>query len=545
MDEGTREGLKMKQRFDLLIKNGRLIDGTGNPYYEADIGISNGRIDCIRRDIDPEGAQRVLDAHGLVVAPGFFDAHSHDDLYLLVNPACDEKVLQGVTTDVIGNCGFSPAPISEGFRVDIRDALGIVGAQHIPKEDLEIQSFGDYLRRLEAIGPGINVIPLVGHSTVRIAVIGSANRAPTDSELKRMKELVAGAMKEGAFGISTGLIYAPGNYAKTDEIIELGNVISKFKGVYVTHVRSESDSVIPAIAEAIAIGEEANLPVHISHHKVAGKNNWGKSVETLKMMAEARARGVGVTCDQYPYRAGSTFLAALLPPSILADGPEVFPQKLRDSKIRDAVVEEIEKGGGGQWENLIKRSGFDNIVIAMSLGHHDYTGKSIAEIAEIENKSPYDVIFDLVVEEKRGTIAILFAMDEKDIQRIMHNPFTMIGTDGIPGFGTGKVHPRLTGTFPRILGRYVREQGVLSLEEAIRKMTSLPARTFGVKQRGLLMEGFDADIVIFNPKTIIDKSTYEDPQQKPEGISYVLVNGEIAVEDGEVTGATSGKVLRR
>jgi len=535
----------MGRQFDLLIKNGRLIDGTGNPYYRADVGISGGRIDCIRKSIDAQGAQRVIDAHGLVVAPGFFDAHSHDDLYLLVNPTCDEKVLQGVTTDVIGNCGFSAAPISEEFRADIRDALGIVGAQHIPKEDLEIQSFDDYLRRLEAIEPGINVIPLVGHSTVRIGVIGSANRAPTGSELTRMKELVVGAMKEGAFGISTGLIYAPGNYARTGEIIELAKVASRFNGIYATHLRSEGDSVIPAIAEALVIGEEADLPIHISHHKVAGKNNWGKSVETLKMMAEARARGVEVTCDQSPYRAGSTFLAALLPPNILAGGPEVFSQRLKDPEIRDAVVAEIEKGGGGQWENLIQRSGFDNIVIAMSLNHHDYNGKSIAELAETENKSPYDVIFDLVVEEKRGTIAILFAMDEEDIQRIMRNPFTMIGTDGIPGFGTGKVHPRLTGTFPRVLGRYVRERGVLGLEEAIRKMTSFPARTFGVKQKGLLMEGFDADIVIFNPCTIIDTSTYEDPGHRPEGIRYVVVNGAIAAENGRITGARSGKVLRR
>jgi len=544
MDEVTRGGLKMNQQFDLLIKNGRLIDGTGNPYYKADIGITNGRIGCIGRDIDPKGAQRVIDAHDLIVAPGFFDAHSHDDLYLLVNPTCDEKVLQGATTTIIGNCGFSAAPISEEFRADMRDALAIIGAQHIPKEDLGNHSFDDFLRGLESKKPGINVIPLVGHSTVRTAVVGSANRAPTDSELKRMKEFVVGAMKEGAFGISTGLIYAPGNYAKTGEIIELAKAASKFNGIYATHLRSESDSVIPAIAEAIVIGEEANLPIHISHHKVAGKDNWGKSVETLKMMAEARARGLEVTCDQYPYRAGSTFLAALLPPNILAGGPEVFSKKLKDPRIRDAVVEEIKKDKGGRWENLIKRSGFDNIVIALSLNHHDYIGKSIAGIAKIENKNPYDVILDLVVEEKRGTIAILFSMDEEDIQRIMKNPLTMIGTDGIPGFGTGKVHPRLTGTFPRILGRYVREEGILGLEEAIRKMTSFPARTFGVKQKGLLMEGFDADIVIFNPSTIIDKSTYEDPQKKPQGINYVLVNGEIAVENGHVTGATSGKILR-
>ena len=534
----------MPQQFDLLIKNGHLIDGTGNPYYKADIGISGGKIIRVDRGIDPTAVQRIIDADGLIVSPGFFDAHSHDDLYLLVNPTCDEKILQGVTTTIIGNCGFSPAPISEDYMTDIKDALRVMGGEHIPKEDLEFQSFDNFLRKLEALKPGINVIPLVGHSTVRIAVIGSANRAPTDSELKKMKELVAIAMEEGAFGMSTGLIYAPGNYAKTDEIIELAKVISKFNGIYASHIRSEGDKVIPAIGEAIEIGEEAGVPIHISHHKVIGKNNWGKSVETLKMMAEARARGIEVTCDQYPYRAGSTFLAALLPPSTLADGPEVFSQKLKDTKIRKEVIEEIEKGREVQWENLIKGADFEDILIAMSPNHPDYLGKSIAEIAEIENKNPYDVILDLVVEEKRGTIAILFMMDDEDIQRIMQNSFTMIGTDGIPGFGVSRVHPRLTGTFPRVLGKYVRDKGVLSLEEAIRKMTSLPAQTFRVKRKGLLMEGFDADIVIFNPETIIDKSTYEDPQQKPEGISYVLVNGEIAVENGEITGATSGKVLR-
>ena len=534
----------MTVQFDLLIKNGLLIDGTGNPYYKADIGIAAEQIIRIDKNINPTGAQRIINADSLIVAPGFFDTHSHDDLYLLINPTCDEKILQGVTTTVIGNCGFSPVPISDDYKADIKDALRVMGGQHIAKEDLDIHSFEDFLGKLEASRPGINVLPLVGHSTVRIAVLGSSNRTPTYSELKKMKELVAKAMEEGAFGMSTGLIYAPGNYAKTDEIIELGKIISKFEGIYTSHIRSEGDQVISAIDEAIEIGEESGVPIHISHHKVIGKNNWGKSLETLKIMGEARARGVEITCDQYPYRAGSTFLAALLPPSILAGGPEVFSKKLKNTKIRKEVVKEIEKGREVQWENLIKGADFESILIAISPNHQDYLGKSIAEIAEIENKNPYDVIFDLVIEEKRGTIVILFMMDDEDIERIMRNPFTMIGTDGIPGFGVSRVHPRLTGTFPRILGRYVRDKGILSPEEAIRKMTSLPAQTFRVKRKGLLREGFDADIVIFNPKTVIDKSTYENPQQKPEGIIYVLVNGEIAVESGEVTGVTSGRVLR-
>lgn len=534
----------MREQIELLIKNGCLIDGTGNPYYKADIGISNGQIILIDRNIDQSGAQQIINADGLIVSPGFFDTHSHDDLYLLINPVCDEKILQGVTTNIIGNCGFSLVPISDDYKGDIEDALRVMGGRNMPEGYLKIHSFDGYLKKLEALKPGINVLPLVGHSTIRIAVLGSANRAPTDSELERMEELVSNAMRDGAFGLSTGLIYAPGNYAKTDEIIELAKVASQFNGIYVSHIRSEGDTVFPAITEAIKIGEEANLPVHISHHKVIGKKNWGRSVETLKMMMEARARGVEITCDQYPYRAGSTFLAAVLPPSILSDGPEGYPQKLKNPKIRDAVITEIERGEEGQWENLIKGAGFENIVIAMSLSHHEYIGKSIDEIAKMGNKSPYDVIFDLVVEEKRGTVAVLFMMNDEDINRIIQSPITMIGTDGIPGFGVSRVHPRLTGTFPKILGRYVREKGVLSPEEAIRKMTSLPAQTFRVKKKGLLKEGFDADIVIFNPKTIIDKSTYEDPKQKPEGINYVLVNGEIAAKDGEVTGATSGKVLR-
>lgn len=536
--------MSVLQLFDVLIKNGHLVDGTGNPYFKADIGISGGKVIRIDKDIDEADTQHVIDADGLIVSPGFFDAHSHDDLYLLINPACDEKILQGVTTSIIGNCGISPAPISKDYMSDIKDALRVMGGEHIPEEDFEIQSFGDFLNKIEALKLGINVLPLVGHSTIRLAVMGSANRAPTDYELKRMRELTASAMEEGAFGISTGLIYAPGNYAKIDEIIELSEAVGQANGIYASHIRSESDQIISAIREAIKIGEKANVPVHISHHKVAGKDNWGRSVETLKMMAEARDRGLEVTCDQYPYRAGSTFLAALLPPSTLSDGPEEFSRKLKDPKIREKIIAEIEKDSGVQWENLIKGSGFDNIVIAMSSNHHDYVGRSVAEIAEMEDKSPYNVIFDLVVEEKRGTIAILYMMNDEDIQRIMRSPFTMIGTDGIPGFGVSKVHPRLTGTFPRILGRYVRDKGILSLEDAIRKMTSLPAQTFRVKKKGLLIEGFDADIVIFDPKTIIDNSTYEDPLQNPEGISYVLVNGEIAVESGKVIGATLGKVLR-
>ena len=533
----------MPREFDTLIKSGRILDGTGNPWYAADVGIQAGRITRIQKGMDPQSARRVIDAQGLTVCPGFIDTHSHDDVYLLVNPQCDDKVLQGVTTNVIGNCGISVSPLSEEHGAEMTNLLAVMCGQQASAQGLNMKSFGDYLARLEALKPGVNVVPLVGHATVRVAVLGTANRAPTQSELKEMKASASRAMEDGAFGLSTGLIYAPANYAQTEEIVELAKAAAQFHGLYTTHMRSEGDAETAAIAEALRISGEAGIPVHISHHKVAGKKNWGKSLDTLKMMAEARNRGIEVTCDQYPYRAGSTFLAAVLPPTVLAGGPDVFRTKLNDKAFRAQVVETIEKDSEEGWENLIKGAGFEGLVISVSK-HENYVGKSISAIAKREDRSPYDVIFDLVVEDERGCIIILFMMDEEDIIRIMRSPWTMIGSDGIPGFGVKKVHPRMTGTFPRVLGRYVREQGILTIEDAIRKMTSLPAQTFGIKDKGLLKEGLDADVVIFDPATILDRATYEEPNQGPVGIRYVLVNGEIAAENGKVTGATSGKVLR-
>jgi N-acyl-D-amino-acid deacylase len=534
----------MAQKFDLLITNGHIVDGTGNPYYKADIGITGGKIAQIRKGIDPGSAPKVIDAQRLTASPGFFDAHSHDDYYLLANASCADKVLQGVTTTVIGNCGLSIGPTTDEHRSEMITLFLMAGGKYVKEEDLDGRSLGDYLRKIETSGVGINVLPLVGHSVVRIAVMGFANRPPTNLELERMKALVRGAMEDGAFGLSTGLIYAPGNYAATEELIELSKVVHEFGGIYTTHMRNEGDLEIPAIAETIRIGEEAGVPIHISHHKVTGKANWGKSTETLKMMAEARVRGLQVTCDQYPYNAGSTFLGAILPPRVLAGGPEVFTEKLKDPHFRAEIIRIIEEEKVEGWENLIKAAGFEGLMISVSPGHPEYVGKFISEIAKKENRTPYDVLFDLVVEEKMAVMVILFLMTEEDIQRIMRNPLTMVGSDGIPGFGIEKVHPRMTGTFPRILGRYVREQGVITLEEAIRKMTSFPAQTFGVWDKGMLKEGFDADIVIFDPDTIIDRSTYEDPNQPPKGIHYVLVNGEIVVDHGKVTGASSGKVLK-
>ena len=536
----------MSKKFDVVIKNARVIDGTGNPYYKADIGVSDGKIAEIGTDLSSASSERTIDADGLVASPGFIDPHSHDDAYVLLEPTCKMKVLQGVTTEVTGNCGFSLAPMPTPKEDFIQKVSMIMSGGNMPKVLYDVDSFGDFLDAIEAAKPGINIAPLVGHGTIRIATMGWGGRAvPSPDELEKMKQLTAQAMEDGALGMSSGLIYIPAQFSKTEELMELAKVVGKYKGIYATHMRSESDRQIEAIEEALAIGRAGNVPVHIAHHKVAGKRNWGMSDKTLSMMHEARKSGLEVTCDQYPYPAGSTMLAAALPPMFAAGGPNVYAEKLKDPAVRKEVTRMIENDEGPEWENLIKGGGFENLMICYSAKHPDYLAKSIAQIAEMENRDPYDVFFDLIVEEKTNVGMIIFMMTDEDIERIMRDPVTTVGSDGIPGSSNSKIHPRMTSTFPRVLGLYAREKGVLGLEEAVRKMTSLPAQTFRLRTKGLLAVGFDADIVLFDPGTIIDKGTFEEPIQAPVGIPWVFVNGKVAVENGEIAGATSGRVLRR
>jgi N-acyl-D-amino-acid deacylase len=528
---------------DILVKNAVIIDGTGNPFYKADIAINNGKIAKIKRNIETP-AHRVIDASDLVVSPGFIDVHSHDDLYLLLQPNAKAKLLQGVTTTVIGNCGISIAPMCDTHRSELQDLLKFIGAEHSGPSDLSGHTISEFLLKIEKVEPAINVATLVGHSTIRIACMGSADRHPNELELARMQLLAAEAMQQGAFGISSGLIYAPGSYAKTDELVALAKAISNYAGIYTSHIRSESDDVERAVTEAISIGESAGIQTHISHHKTAGRSNWGRSCKTLKLMIEARQRGLEVTCDQYPYPASCTFLASVLPPSALAGGPEVFKSRLNNLEIRKEIISKIESESGG-WENLLKGTSSEGVIVASSLLRPEYVGRSIAEIATAEGRTSYDVIFDLVVLEGRGTTAIFYSMSEEDVQRIMRFPLTMIGSDGIPGFGSAKFHPRFTGTFPRVLGNYVRQKGIISLEDAIRKMTSLPAQTFKFFNKGLVKEGFDADLAIFDPATVIDQATFETPGLPPKGICFVVVNGLLSVDEGELTDHRAGRVLRR
>ena len=527
--------------FDLVIKNGRIIDGTGNPYYRADIAVSEGKIAAILPYIAEESASRVIDARELTVSPGFIDVHTHDDLYVLRKPDADEKVLQGITTVVAGNCGFSPAPLVKDGRAILRSFNGLLGGGDAVELFADRTTFGEYLSLLEAGRPGVNIAALVGNVTVRIAVMGYERRAPTPGELDIMKALVAEAMQSGAYGLSSGLIYAPGSYAETAELVELARVVAGYHGIYTTHMRSESEEVLQSIAEAIEIGEKAGLRVQISHFKVSGVKNWGKSEQAIALIAGARQRGQEITADQYPYDAGSTGLFALLPPDVLSDGMQVLSQRLQQPDYRHQLSERMTEADARQ--GMLPEADFDRILIASSPRHPDYEGHTLAEIARQTNQHPLELIFDLVAEEQMAVTMVIFNMHEDDIRRIMQCEFVMMGSDGLPSLG-GRIHPRMSGTAARILGRYTRQQGVLSLEQALRKMTSLPAQTFRLKGKGLLKEGFDADIVIFDPQEILDRATYEAPTTPPAGIQHVIVNGVPAVEAQRVLGARSGKVLR-
>jgi len=531
--------------FDVVVKNGRIIDGAGNPWYKADIGIRKERIAKIGK-LGNEEASRIIDAKGLVVSPGFIDMHSHSDFTLLINPRAESKIRQGITTEVTGNCGGSAAPLNDLLKSEIRKTTLLLEEV---KLELDWSTMREYLNRLDKQGVAVNVVPLVGHENIRAMVIGFDNRAPSDAELKKMKKVLSQAMGEGAFGMSTGLIYPPGCYAKTDELIELSKVVAKYRGIYTSHIRGEGDKLYSSVREAIEIGKKAGLPVEISHHKAGGKANWGKVKQTLKMMEEARAKGIDVTCDVYPYTAASFGLSAMLPPWAHEGGSAKLVERLRDSETRKRLKREMQKGAPS-WSSPLKAAGWDSTLIARSRQHKEYEGKTVAEIAQTQKVDLFEFVFDLLIEENMAVSVVRFAMCEEDVSRVILHPYAMIGTDastiapyGVLGKGTP--HPRAYGTFPRVLGKYVREDKMLRLEEAVRKMTSLPAQKLGLRDRGLIAERMYADITIFDPQSVADKATYTEPHQYPEGVEYVLVKGKVTVEKGEHTETLAGKALRK
>ena len=536
--------------YETIIKGGRIVDGSGNPWYKGDIAVIEGKIACIARCLVPE-ADQVINATGLVVAPGFIDAHSHADSSTLFYREMESVVAQGITTVVAGQCGSSFAPVNPDLREELEKRWA---GWLLPEIEFGITwtSFEEYLREEEKEGLGANVAHLVGHGAVRIASMGFEARAPTTGELDAMRGHVSEAMEAGAYGLSTGLIYPPGIFAETLEILELAKVAARYGGVYDTHIRGEGKTLMESLAEAIAIGKEAGIPVQISHHKAATKSFWGKSVDTLNLLEKTRSEGVDITVDQYPYKAGSTSLVTCLPPWAHEGGMERLLERLKDPGLRQKMQGDIEGGLPG-WENFAGELGWQNVyVTSIRTDVNKYAeGKNLLEIQEHRGDAdPHVSLFDLILEEEGAAGMVIFAMDEEDVLRIMRHPLQMVGTDsgasGTTGFmRRGKPHPRGYGTYPRVLGKYVRESGTLTLEEAIRKMTSFPAQRFGLQSRGLLKPGMVADIVVFNPDTVIDTATYEEPHQLPKGVEHVIVNGEITVQSSEPQGTLAGRTLRK
>lgn len=497
---------------DILLDHGKIIDGTGNNWYYGSVAIKDGKIAGIGRDIH-FSAKRTIDATGLVIAPGFIDVHTHLEGDEKADPLAQSFIYDGVTTCITGNCGSS--------NVDI----------------------GKYLRWIDSLKLSINVASLVGHNDIRKAVMGRANRDATPEEMKRMEDIVDKAMKDGAVGLSTGLIYIPGTYTKTPEIVDLAKIAAKYNGVYATHMRDEGDSVTEAIDEALTIGREAKIPVEISHFKLSGQQNWGRSRITVPMIEAARKEGIEVTIDQYPYTASSTSISTLVPDEILADGQDSIRARLQRPEVKKYVTRSM-------LNRLKKRKlkHFSYAVVAYYSPDTTFNGKSIEQINQMmgrKHKAKYEAETIIDIMMKGGASAVFHGMGEEDVKRIMQYPFNMFASDAtIRIMNAGMPHPRGYGTNARVLGKYVREQHVLTLEEAIRRMTSLPAQKFQLHDRGLLREGYAADIVVFDANDVNDMATFEKPHAYSKGFRYVLVNGQLTVDNSKHTGIRSGMALK-
>lgn len=502
------------QPYDLVIRNGKVVDGSGNPWFYADVAILNGKVVRIG-NLKNVAASRVLDATGLIVAPGFIDVHAHIEGGEATTPTADNFIHDGVTSVVTGNCGGSNLNISA------------------------------YFKRVDSIKTSINIATLIGHNTVRRAAMGDDQRDPTPEELKKMETLVSDAMNAGAVGFSTGLIYIPGTFSKTEEVVALARMAAQQGGVYASHIRDEGDHVTDAVNEAINIGRQAKIPVEISHFKVTYKPNWGRSVETIKLVDAARAEGLDVTIDQYPYVASSTTLDTTVPSWVFAGGRDSMKLRLNNAEMRVKIKKEMVATLKGK-----QLKSYSYAQVARYAPDTTYNGKNISEINLLKGRKAKPMEEAETILEMIGAInrtqMVYFSMNEEDLVRIMQYPFNMIASDaGIARFGSGMPHPRAYGTNARVLGRYVREQNVVRLEEAIRRMTSLPAQKFNLRDRGLVREGMAADMVVFDAATVGDAATFTNPHAFSTGFRFVLVNGEIVVEEGKHTGVRSGMVLKR
>ena len=527
----------------ILIYNGRIVDGSGSPGFKGDVLIEDDRIAAVGR-ITNTGADMKIDAKKRVVCPGFFDMHSHSEYSLLVDGDGISKVHQGITTEVTGE-STSPAPLKGLALTETRLRLRQFGIEPTWK------TLGEYFQKLEESGMSVNLVSYVGHSTVRQCVFGNEQRPPTDTELREMKRLIVEAMDDGAFGLSSSLSHPPGNYADTHEFTELCKEVASRSGIYTRHLRDEGDHILEAVQELIEVGRASRCPIEIFHLKVAGERNWHVlTPKVLSTIEEARSEGVDITASQYPYEYGSAGLANCMPYWSRQGGTGEMVKRLGDQGTRERIKEELESGWPGSWFKETS-GGWEGVIVStvVTEKNREIQGKSIAEIGRIRGVSPADAYFDILVEEGGTVISMYHWMSPEDISTIMQKPWVSFCTDGYAVrpeglLGKDHPHPRYYGTFPRILGRYVRQRNLLTLDEAIRKATYQGASRLGIHDRGLIKRGLYADIVIFDPDTVIDTATYQDPHQLPVGIDWVIVNGRIVVEKGRHTGSRPGRVLR-
>jgi len=531
------------QPFDLIITNGHIVDGTGSPWYSGDLGIRGGKIAAIGNLADSP-RQRTIDAQGKVVAPGFIDMLGQSDLTILVDPRLPSKVYQGITTEITGE-GGSVAPLNDAMIQSDQTAFD---HYHITPD---WRTFQQYFLRLEKQGIGINFASYVGATTVRRMVLGDDDKQPTADQLEQMKELVRQAMRDGAIGVSTALQYAPAPYAKTEELIALAAEASKYGGIYATHMRSESDAVLAAIDEALRIGKEAHIPVEIWHIKVAGKENWGRMPEVIAKINAARTQGIDVSANTYAYTAWFNSMSAFVPPWAHDGGDDKLVERLKDPAMRARIRKDLvtpSTAWDNEWQEV---PGPESILISVVQNPKllPMQGKTLAEVAKTWNKDPMDALFDLLIEDRAYTYVAVFGMSEPDVALALQQPWVSIdndsqGTSPEGVLGKEHPHPRAYGTFPRILRKYVREEKKLTLEDAMRKFSALPAQRMRLTDRGVLKAGMWADVVVFDPATVQDLATFDNPNQLSQGMEYVLVNGVPVIDQGKMTGARPGKVLR-
>lgn len=524
--------------FDLVLSRGTVIDGSGSPGILGDVGIKGERIACVGR-VEQEQARLVIDASGKIIAPGFIDVHSHSDFSLLADPGGESKILQGVTTELIGQCGGSGAPMQGPVRERRQAELIDLGIR------ITWASFEEYLHRLEEAGPNVNVASLVGHGNLRGGIVGYENRPASPDELRQMARLLRESLARGAYGLSSGLIYPPGAYCSTGELAELARIVGEFQGIYATHLRSEGDLLEEAVDEAIAIAEAGGVSLQLSHLKTHGKENWGKLPAVFQKIEAARDRGVEVHADRYPYTASSTDLDVLLPSWAWEGGNEAELARLADPVTRGRMREEIlaQSRGRDFWDKVM-------VTSVRTAQNRKWEGRTLAEIGASTGQDPMEVLFGLLGEEELKVGAVFFFMSEENLLKIMGKDYVMVGTDSSTRSFSGITrrgvpHPRGFGTYPRALYLWAGEGKLLSWEAAVHKMTGLPARKIGLLDRGLIRPGHFADLVVLDPATIRDRAEYHDPYRAPQGIEDVLVNGALAVEKGAATGKRAGKVLRK